>query len=388
MSTNPNPVYAPPAASTPGFATPTAPASAAAPAPAAVVPPPIVAPPAPPPNQLSAFASAQATTDAQRQALLAEVARAGAAGAAQYATAQSNQQTLGAETTRRAMEIAGGSPLTNITGGYDVVTDPVGQDFARMEADLLAGRQAFDQDIARQTAAGQQYFGRLSQAIPITESRTRAEVEQIIAKERQAAAERAFAVQMANMEAQAAREDMAFRREQYAYERQLAEMSIRERQAAAQREERGDPLVDALRRQDLRRGRLELEAFEDERRATRETAALSDVLDRYTDGPESPQARAIAAAINGGGDADALNEVFRNAGRYDIDPDDQTAILSAVRAYNEAMGINNTLIRTGTPLNGSQNRRRTTEGNNVAANASREANNSLGPRILRAIGLG
>ncbi len=329
-------------------------------------PQPVMPAPAAPTNQLSAFGTAQATTDAQRQALLAAVAQSGAAGAAQYQTAQDTQHNAQSEAVRTAMEIAQGSPLAHMTGGYDVVTDPVNNDFIRQGADLDAGRQAFSQDIARQQAAGQQYFGQLSQAIPLVESRTRAQVEQIMAEERQAAQARAMQMAMSQLDLQSQREQIAAQREARDYDRQ-------ERQMAAKTGGR-DPLETRLMEQELRRGDLELEDYQTTRDETRRQTAFEGVVTRFATGEHAGgRAQAIEAITNAGEGQEmilAMQQVFANADQYGIDPSDQHAIMDAVNAYREAAGMEGSLrFSEGAAASGNSSRaprRRNTETVTVA----------------------
>lgn len=333
----PNPM--PAGTPTPGFA-----GAGLAPAqtvqqPAAAAPPPAMPVPAASPNQLGAFGSAQATTDAQRQALLAAVAESGAAGAQQYAQAQAQQGTAQEQAVRNALQMAQQSPLSVITGGYNVVTDPVNADFARMGADLDAGRQAFSQDIARQTAAGQQYMGQLSQAIPLVEARTRAQAQQIAEQARQEAADRAMRMAMGQMEMQSARERQQFDRESMAWERQ--------QQLIANKTGGRDPLETALMQQQLDMGNQQLTNDREDRETARQNTAFDSVVTRYATGEHAAgRAQAIEAIVNAGEGEEmvlAMRNVFQNAGQYGITPDDQHAIMDAVNAYRSQAGMEGSL---------------------------------------------
>lgn len=131
--------------------------------------------------ELSSFASATNRTADQQKALLEAVAQAGTAGAKAYQTAQDQTGQLKQQAVGAALNAAGTSPLAQVPGGSNALTAPVEGNFAMRQADLAQGQATFGQDIARQQASGNQFFGQMQAAIPIVESRTRQAVERILA---------------------------------------------------------------------------------------------------------------------------------------------------------------------------------------------------------------
>lgn len=141
-------------------------------------------------EQLAAFNSASQRTEDQKQALLQAVAQAGSAGARAYDQAQTQTTGLRDQAVGAALGAASTSPLSGISGGTERVTGPINQNFAMRQADLAQGNATFQQDIARQGASGEQFFGQMQSAIPVVENYTRQAVEKILSAERESQADR------------------------------------------------------------------------------------------------------------------------------------------------------------------------------------------------------
>lgn len=188
-------------------------------------------------EQLSSFASAADRTEQQKQALLQAVAQAGAAGGNAYQAAQQQTNDLRGQAVGAALGAAQGSPLGQIGGGVQSLTAPIEQDFARRQADISQGAATFQQDIARQQAGGEEFFGRMQTAIPVVENYTRQAIERILAEERAEQEQRALQREMAQMQLQGAREDRADRAAERAARAQNGGLSVSER-IAQERENR------------------------------------------------------------------------------------------------------------------------------------------------------
>lgn len=159
--------------------------------------------------ELSSFQTAAQRTDDQKRALLDAVAQAGTAGSNAYQNAQQQTQGLRQQAVGAALNAAGTSPLASIPGGTNAVTAPIEQNFAMRQADLAQGQATFGQDIARQQAAGEQYFGQLQGAIPIVEQRTKQAIEKILADERMQQEQNAIQLEMSRNNLAASREARA-----------------------------------------------------------------------------------------------------------------------------------------------------------------------------------
>lgn len=160
---------------------------------------------------LSSFSDAEQRTDDQKRALLASIAQSGSAGKAEFDRAQkelgdSRAQAIN-EAQTRAIGI--GAPAEYIAQARVGAGAP----YTERSADLEQNRATFGADMERQSAGAKDYFSRLGSAIPITESRTRAAVEQIIREQEEAAAERAQDRAMKQMEIADRGEERSFQRE-------------------------------------------------------------------------------------------------------------------------------------------------------------------------------
>ncbi len=153
---------------------------------------------------LSSFEGASARTDQQKAALLASVAQAGTAGVQQYQQAQAQTNDLRGQAINSALGAAQTSPLGAIPGGASAVTAPIEQNFAMRQADLAQGQATFTQDIERQRAGNESFFGQMQQALPVVESRTKLAIQQILAEQEEARQQRDLQKQMAQMQLQEA----------------------------------------------------------------------------------------------------------------------------------------------------------------------------------------
>lgn len=185
-------------------------------------------------NQLSSFQNAQQRTDEQKRALLSAIAQHGSAGKQQYDQAQQelNQGRTAAVNEAATRAGAIGAPAEYLAqarqqaaSGYDM-----------RSTDLAQNQAAFGADMERQGATNEQFFGQLGAAIPITESRTRAAVEQIIREQEEAR-------QAREMEAQMRREEQEFRRQMQAMDLEGGRIGLATARANASGGGRGGPSI-------------------------------------------------------------------------------------------------------------------------------------------------
>lgn len=155
-------------------------------------------------QSLSSFEGAAARTDAQKAALLASIAQSGTAGVQQYQAAQSQTADLRGQAINSALGAAQTSPLSTIPGGANQVTAPIEQNFAMRQADLAQGQATFTQDIERQKAGNESFFGQMQQALPVVENRTKLAIQQILAEQEDARQQRDLQKQLAQMQLQEA----------------------------------------------------------------------------------------------------------------------------------------------------------------------------------------
>lgn len=267
---------------------------------------------------LSAFDSAAQRTDAQKRALLDAVATGGQAGAQAYQEAQAANQAARQQALAAATGNMQGSPLGLIPGGSQSQTAPVQQEFARRDADIAQAQGTLAADTQRQALAGEDFFGRMQSAIPITESRTRASVEQIIREQEEAARERALALQMQQLQLEGQREAIAAQREARAFDAQMRQQELKAQ---------NNPKLAALDPID----QAQLRAMNREERQAAEDSAFARALAAGggldAQGNATPRGAAIEALVNGG-DADFAS----------MTPADRSAVARAVQQYYSALG--------------------------------------------------
>lgn len=160
---------------------------------------------------LSSFQNAEARTDDQRRALLASIAQSGSAGKQEFDQAQAKLASGRAAAVNEAATRAGAinAPIGAIAEARTTAATPYDQ----RSADVAQNQAAFGADMQRQSASASDHFSRLGAAIPITESRTRAAVEQIIREQQEAGLERQQDRQMKAMEIADRGEERTFQRE-------------------------------------------------------------------------------------------------------------------------------------------------------------------------------
>lgn len=261
------------------------------------------------PTTLSAFDTAQQQTEVQRKALLDAVASGGAAGAQAYQQQQAQNQAMRQQAVANAAGAAQGSPLGLVQGGLASLQAPVARDAALRDAELGQAQSTLQNDLARQQSSGDDYFNRMQQAIPVTESRTRMGVEQIIREQEEAARERALQMQMAELQLQGQRESVAAQREARAFENQM-----RQQELAA----RNNPkLMDPMERE-------QLAALKGENRRNAELDALETAIAGF--GKGNPDLEAAIAAMTEGGSPPSLSTDLRRDALY------------GAKAYFDALG--------------------------------------------------
>lgn len=202
-------------------------------------------------EQLSAFQNAQSRTDEQKRALLAAIAQHGSAGKQEFDRAQ---QELGAGRSAAVSEAAQRAGVIGAPAEYIAqARQQAGSGYDMRQADLAQNRAAFGADIERQGAANEQYFSQLGAAIPITESRTRAAVEQIIREQQEAEQERLLKQKLQEQELADRDEQRAFEREDRDFQREMRGVALAQARAGGgggRGGGRGPSLTDLLKLED------------------------------------------------------------------------------------------------------------------------------------------
>jgi hypothetical protein len=251
---------------------------------------------------LSSFEGAAARTEAQKAAVLASIAQSGTAGVQQYQQAQAQTNDLRGQAINSALGAAQTSPLSTIPGGVNQVTAPIEQNFAMRQADLAQGQATFGQDIERQKAGNEGFFGQMQQALPVVENHTKVAIQQILAQQEEAKQQRDLQRQLGEM--------------------QLQEAQMRASQAAAGPQDTRTPEeveYAQLRNQGLRQDitaqdNETTQAADDARKAQVDQKAAALLKGKYADAKESQSYQAFIGLANGTLTLPQAQKLYRTPG--------------------------------------------------------------------------
>lgn len=150
----------------------------------------------------AAYSTAQAQTDAQKRALLQAIADSGTAGQKAY----ENAQTQIEQSRKQALNQL--APVAGFAQGSDQFTTEqqgiANAPYLQRQADLAQGAAVFGADIQRQSAANEDYFSKVSAAIPIEQTVTQRAVEQMLKQQEQQRLDRENQLRLGELQVQAA----------------------------------------------------------------------------------------------------------------------------------------------------------------------------------------
>lgn len=298
-------------------------------------------------SDLSAFSSATERTQAQKKALLDALASQGSAGMTKLQETQGQLQEGQQAAVGQALQRTAATSSASRPGAFQAAAAEAAAPAQAQIDDSARAQGVFQEDIARQAATNEQFFGQLEGAIPVVQERTRLAVEEIIRQQEEAERDRALSQQLAEMQ-------LVGQREQNAARKALAQIELEAARARASAASSGGgggggggggadgeglSLLDQLRQADLD------EQQKEQAQATIDNAALS-ALPPGAESPDNPLFQALDRVTRGADPQVVLEQFIEGANFLD-----QTRFIDEFSASIDRMNQN--LEKQGLPPVGS-----------------------------------